>query len=1111
MKSFWVFFLSLFFKVQGEVIIIGRDLDEAKLIERVLKDRNRIESIFLGDYLEVLAYPVENVQLIIDASLNNTIHLLVYEFIYSHSIPCLVLGEGYSQNLIYYTHPDNTCKLSIISQVISYFSIGNFAAIWEYSESNLNIIKSFSTLYKKKVYEVNLKLNETQENTQKLLAKTIKVQGLTSYFIFNQIIKCSHFEEAIRDLYLENPWNIALYFGSCFFELTHNGSFGVVFESVEGASSWSEYIEMSLKSYLSYSNLKGMSKYEIKKILDRSLPKCRFSLVNVQSGQGVLVGTITPDSLEIRSSLVFFNNSQTRQVLQKPHIFLSANTGSKNPPGFHPSFQNSRYQKGTYFAISHINSQDTLLPNYNLTLFDKIECGVNVFDYNYSKDCFLKIRSKLGIAYVPSFYSMTFKVLNLFKDLQISTPFVSGMGTSTILSNSTLYPNFKRMVSPLRYLTVTYSRLLRIMGWDKVVVFYTNENFGNEIYDILLHEQKVSNYTIVNDEEFRQIDYFYTAANYSKYKAHIQNAVDTNCNIFLLAMSDPTPFVWVEALYDFGLRKGDISILLFTLSSPSAFLSSGSYEKRSELLYGSFTIYNAAWVDSYGESMAAKFFKTNTQDPMPSFYIDSILTIAQTADYLLNKGSCFEDPKVFIDGLKVIRFTGTSGTITFDSGSNDRSFFLFYVYNYYNDENGWRTEPIAKIDPLSSVYFKILKEATWSGGSYPTSIKSKYKDCAFLEEKVRESVGSSTVHITVCVFVFIIVAVVALYDIGKLPRGQLQIITEKQVPQFEDLLIFWFIFVESVQLISIGPNIEEFNSVASNLFNLISVKFTSNSYFRNSKYWVFYYALNACGYVWVWFFILSSFSIISRYIKCMRSVADYLSPLMANYLFIPFISGIISILSCEQSIGDQLTDSFFYYDCSLFCWNRSHINQALLGMVFLMLYIPISIYYRTRWQQVNKNLTIRADSFYLFIKNILVMTLIIFEKVVKNRSQVTHSLLFCFIVFLINLTVLKKNAFNYDRANLWIRIMSGCVLWNSVVCVVFNFVSIGNLGFFGLQMTGWLFLVILGLWLGSRMPEDLLYPDPQLSITDLFKFAFHSVPLQPSAIPSEPYSIEVES
>ena len=42
--------------------------------------------------------------------------------------------------------------------------------------------------------------------------------------------------------------------------------------------------------------------------------------------------------------------------------------------------------------------------------------------------------------------------------------------------------------------------------------------------------------------------------------------------------------------------------------------------------------------------------------------------------------------------MRLIRFTGTTGVISFDSTSNDRNIVYFNLFNFYEDDNGVSNE-----------------------------------------------------------------------------------------------------------------------------------------------------------------------------------------------------------------------------------------------------------------------------------------------------------------------------------------------------------------------------------------------------------------------------------
>ena len=1095
---------------QSEILIFSNSPEETLEFSLVLESRLKIEAKTLTRFSDILNYDFSNVQFIVDTTFSHNTHLIFETFAENYGIPIIIIDEGKNKDWVFYAFPDESCKFSVISLIFEYFSVSRPGVVWEISDNNLKLLKFLVNSSFKPVYQANVKEGENYENLFKVVGRTLKSQGLMTYLFLNSKIDCKTFEKVLENQYLEKKWNLAIYFDQCVYQINKKGSFVIVHESVIESTNKSDYLLKSIFGYIKNveTNDNALQVY----IKFKSFyPKCQYILGNYENKMKT-VAVIDEFFLTEFLNFTYFTESQ-RILLSKPLIEFSANTGTQNPPGYSPTFQNSKFQRGTYFGVSYINSLLWLLPHHDLFLYDQVSCGVNIFNYSYSKSCFQQSSQSLGVAYIPPFYTATISVLKLFQDLSLDIPFISGFGSNVILSNSSIFPNFKRMCSSIEYITHVCSRFINIMGWQKIVFFYSNEAFGQSINTFMLEEQVISRYSIQNSEKYREIDYFVNSSFSDKYYQNIKDAVETNCNIFFLAMSDPSPFNFVELLYDYGLRRGDIQIVLFTLTSPSVFLSAGDPAKRAELLYGSFTIFNAAWVGDYGQEIYTKFINSSfgIQAPVPSFYIDVVLSIAYTSQLMINRGDCPEDSKGFLQELGNIRFLGTSGTISFDSTSNDRNLVYFFIYNYYETSGNWITDPVGIVDPLSSVYFKILKAPVWASGSFPSDLKPTYLDCDFPEEKVKFSNTSFTLQISVFVFVFIISVCIVLYDVSKLPKGPIDVLSSKKVPQLEDILMFWFVFIEGFQFISIGPTSGQLSHFLSNFADLLSLKFTNSGHFRNQNYWLAFNLMIGSGYLWIVLFLISHIPICKFFQLKLKQIVELVTPIMANYLFIPMISGLFSILSCERAIGDSLKSSFFFYDCSVFCWTDAHLDKVVQSLALLTFYVPISIYYRTRWQEYNSEINFKASSSYLIMKNILLMALLIFEKLVKPRNETLHSLLFIFIILFITLQIFCKNAFNYDRANLWVKVMMVCVVWNCGTCIVLDFVKFNKFGFLGLQLAGWAIALNIGIYLHSKLPEDYLDIGEDHSITDLFHFALSRKKLKPIVVQSEGNSIEIET
>ena len=121
----------------------------------------------------------------------------------------------------------------------------------------------------------------------------------------------------------------------------------------------------------------------------------------------------------------------------------------------------------------------------------------------------------------------------------------------------------------------------------------------------------------------------------------------------------------------------------------------------------------------------------------------------------------------------------------------------------------------------------------------------------------------------------------------------------------------------------------------------------------------------------------------------------------------------------------------------------------------------------------------------------MVVILVIIGMILKDDYEMIHGLIFLSIIMILFLRILIiKFPYNYDRANLWCKVILFCVMWNTVVCLasnnLMNEYSISII----LQLSGWLAIVLSGLYFQTRLPDNMLVSKNGRSIVDLFRFSF---------------------
>ncbi|OMJ89892.1 hypothetical protein SteCoe_7880 [Stentor coeruleus] len=1046
--------------------------------------------------LEIQKSDIKDLSLIIDDSKSEISYSLDKEFVTENKIPILILAPGENSDFIYYQDSSYKCIISTLTNTFNYLNITELGVIWSFSNKNKNIIDLLKEAWDHKVISASVGSIDDKSEISKILGKVLKSEGIQDYLFLGDKKICSTFKKAFESSYLVKTGNIAIFLDECVYQVNTTGSFILSKPQVTFSSNLTEYFYNFVEPYFSVFQESELSPFQIARKFQNIINPCVYDIVNIQNSTKVVVGKADDQTFLIETTAIFLGGKNESTRFLKPQIVISANTGFTNPPGNSNVYQNSKYQEGTYFAVEKVNRDRVFFPKYELVLYDKVDCGVSVFEANYSRDCFLKHIPHMGNAYIPTLYPLTGSVLKQLASLKIKMPFIGGVGTATLLSNKTAYPMFTRITSPSSYFATAWSKILGIYGWSNIIVFYTNDSFGNGTYDVVKKESESEGFNILNAEEDRMINVVTNSSQLPIYYDRMRRAIDTGCNLMFLPMSDPSPFFWIEGLYDVGARKGDLVVVFFSITGLDALNSTGgNYTKRAELMHGSFIVYNAAWIGEYGQNVRQEYLKYRNKAWARSFFIDAAFSAAYTINFLMNQGKFFENSTEFMIAQRNIRMVGCSGTISFDHSTNDRNLYFFNLYNFYQDSlEEWHGDAIGLISPVSTVYYTVMKEPIFAQGSIPKDMKENYLDCSFRENQIRNSNMGEGIKIGVSIGLLIIAGIITAYASKKVKYNRILPLGVRCYANFQDYLTIGFIIVESFQLIAIGPSFQAFNDFLSKVSEMISLNLSKAASFRNTTFWAIFYAMLFLAYVWLVVLGLLALRVCGcggAIRKRLEDFKNFTIPFLSNYLFIPITVCILSILACDKAIGTHLDDSYLNYDCKLTCWRGEHIGNVAPACLLIILYIPMAILYRTLWQESNTNINVRANSSFLIVKNIAFVAIIVISKIIKDSYSLAYSFVFGIIMIgLLGYVFYIRLPFNYDRANYMLKTMYLCIIWNTIICILSNSISIFSYPWLILQILGWVAIITGGTIFMSKLPPNMLVTPQGRNIVDLFKFAF---------------------
>ena len=1094
-----VTFLFLLLKVFSyNIYSIGFDAEYDLAIKTSMNEIAGLNFYFnLNDSSELKRLNYDSISMIIVITQDIIEHKTLKAYSETYLIPLIFLESGSPSLYTFYTNLAFKCVSEAIISVFEYFSLSRPSIVWPYSSENLNIIQSIRQTSPSSFIQLSLLPSQTSQQVSTTLNKILKQQAIQNYIFLPHETFCSILSEAFQTSFLVQKGNFALFFSSCIYQVSLSGSLILTESGSELIETQKDYKTWQIKKIFRIFSKTGLSNEEIVMRLEEELNgKCKFNIVNLKNSTREVVGEVDEGQVKVFESIVYLGGVMDRTSFNASRVVVSANTGSFNPNGQPPVYSNVDYHQGSYFAVEKINRDHKILPRHSAYLYDKVDCGITIFDYNYSRDCFRKHRPEMGVAYVPTLFSMNLPLQKQLYSLNLTIPFISGMGSSGLLSNSSEFPYFVRTVSPSSQFSIAWANLIRLYGWTKIAAHYTNDSFGTAAYNVLLNCQSEFGFKFINNEKYRSVGYVYDHDSLTAYHENMRDSINLGCNLIFLIMGDPAAFFWLEGFYDLGVRRGDFTFVFFTVTGLTNFKAANAdLKKRKELMHGSLVIFNAAWVGEYGEAVKQEYLKYRNDSWGRSYYIDTVFSAVETTGFLLNQGKAYEDISVFMQALRNIRFVGATGIVSFESGTNDRNLATFNLFNFYEDDLGnWHDDAVALISPLGTVYYTVLKETVWVNGELPKPMKNNYLNCPFRKDQIQRSEPALKIKIGVSVTVLLITSILSLYSFKNMRIKYLNPLRIKSYIVFEDYVTFGFILLEGFQMLSIGPSFQSFNSFLSDLSAMLSMNLSKLATFKDNTFWIIFYSMVILSYTWTAMILFSHFRIFKFFNKLYKKLDSFnliMIPIMSNYLFMPTIVCLISILMCDNAISQDYTDSYLNYDCNLFCWKDAHLTYSVLACFQIVVYIPIAIYYRTLWQEQHYGINIRTSSKFLILKNIAVVVLVVVGKILKDDYQLAHGLIFLSIIIILFLSIIIiKLPYNYDRANLWCKVILICVIWNTVVCIASNNLMNENLVSVILQFSGWIVIVLSGFYFQTRLPENMLVSKKGRSIVDLFRFAF---------------------
>ncbi|CAG9309824.1 unnamed protein product [Blepharisma stoltei] len=1062
--------------------------------QNLIEIRARLISSFSDlDYYEI------NLKIIVDLTFSTSISAYIKEYVgRNHIILISTQDLSYSYSRWeFFSHSAQQDHENALNNLVSFFNWNVFIII-----SN-DLDESFLEKYPNKTVNIFYFPNTSDQNLADLfIGKKIKPTGIQNLVILNPGETANKLLKSLENkIILDNGAGVILGSQSSW-NAKFDGLIGYTESGLENATDYYSYEALSIAKLLNLilsfpdnSNSLATREFLEKSTVNHYLPG-NFTIINIKNSQKVNVGYISQGSLDFSSTLIFPGNST--QIPNSPYTNISIwmGDGASNPLGF----ANSSFtvvKDGAKYALKAAVT-DHFLDGFEIWQ-THINCGAEVYEPTFSLNCYKKLVNDPGVAYlVHPFPIVALGDITSMRMLNITIPLIADHVAVGVLANKTEYPEFMRIAGNDDYRINVLMDLMYIFGWKNVLIVTENSTVSWVMYEYLKARAESANINIVNKPEEMQIVENYNPSHFDEYKELMISLLAYKTRPLILNMAPPSSFYFLADMHNAGIEMGDF-ILLYpnklafaytTISDPSML------ESMAPIAYGGIVINEAEWIGEYGKEVLKGFLKEypTINADFRCFSYDTAMLILYALKYTLDQGQDVYNSSLFNTYLRQQRFLGCSGTVSINSQSNDRNSAPIGIYNlrYDSQYNILYEQLIGAYDLGSLQLFSFYEDAIWYNNktNTPSDTVENENGCPFKNSQIEYSANGAGILYGISIGIAIHTIVLAFYIWKKWWNVEIQDIREPKLIQFEDYVAMLMILIDFLQLISVGPDIENYDIFTYTLPHYTSINWSS----QGKNMWLHMYFALVGILAWLLFCVTIIFRIGENTENDLLGNWNILSkfsiPILGNALFLPFISVFFSVIQCDQQIGSKLSQSFVRKDCSTFCWKDTHILWAILSILSLVLYLPLAIYFRPYWELSQEFINIKTRPLFLTIKSIFQVCIIALSKTVKPQSQALHGLFYCILLFIFTFICLKKKPYNESRMNLWQIISYLAILWSVGLSSLYWIISAVSIEAWMLtEYLGWIILFIIGVYLQKLFCPSMLFNEPGVNVVKLFRFS----------------------
>ena len=798
-----------------------------------------------------------------------------------------------------------------------------------------------------------------------------------------------------------------------------------------------------------------------------------------------------PSDISPATTILFPGNTTVFPKLSTITIPTSVNYNITNMDGsLYPL--SAAVMRGFELAFEEVNSRSDILPHHHVQDIS-VDLTRTVFNYNYSVGKVQANRGSLGLIHMPAPASVSIMGLTkVFTDLNITIPMTTGSQDSK-LSDPGKYPLYLRTRPSGLYVCTAVARMIEYFGWSHVAYLYGHD--GGEFtdaYQSFLTIKDLFHINVTNPEPLRALPPVFTT-DLSALNASLQAILESTTRVIIITHIHY--FMIMEMMYDLGVA-GDYVLIFFTGLSDVIYKEQ-KYFKRRVVSKGALQFFPRLFEGKVGENVHNKLLQRDGKGMFGNtcLYYDCAYLYFHATDDLIHRGVDYEDPHSIIHAMRNTYFHGCSGFITIDQGSNDRAGADIVITNFqYFDNDTYQIREVGSVNPFSIHPYQITSPIQWPDDSVTfADIKPNYLNCTFLAEVVRTVPIQHNIALYVNVGIGMYTLCGTVLFLRKWSRVKVRRLKSPKPLATEDVLVFIVVACDYFQLAAMGPDLEAISGYLQRLSAGLGLDLEKLTSLDKGVYWVVMDVTMGVAGCWVVLCILAVTGTARKLCECYMYWTELLLPAFGNILFLPIIYLLSSVFLCDRAISDRVTDSFPNKDCSEFCWREKHLGYAIGSGICLLLYLPLAIYTRPMWQELQTNVHIQAKPRALMVKAVLQVFFTLAVQTARNIYPEYHAYFFFSLLLLYLVYLLFFPFYNYERLNLWQIILTVGVLSLSVtahICAKQD--STVSTYLLPALFSEYAVLLLLGFCLQLCIPrfKSKLYREKNRDLRGLFTFAF---------------------